>query len=389
MRDATLSPSEAFWWDVLESQGVPHDEIEKARRHGTLELLALERTILLDPTEFDVDETAARAGIDPKMLRRLWRALGFPDPRPGDKVFTQGDVEMLQTVASFIRDGTLSEDLVLQMARVIGSSLARIAVAQVEASQLRKETPEPDLSPEESEALEAREVERSAQLVPMLSSVLDAVWRRHLAVAVGRRSARGEDPDAHEIAVGFADLEGFTALSQQLPEDELAELVDRFESIAYDVVSSREGRVVKMIGDEVMFMADDVAEGAEIALRLAEAYAADEALADVRVGLASGRVLELEGDLYGPAVNLASRMVSLAYPGTVLVSQEVVDALAGDERFVARPIRPHHLKHIGRVQLYALRRASDERTSQTLARARARRDARRAWITERMAQRST
>lgn len=389
MVDAALSPSEAFWWEVLESQGVPLDEIERARRAGTLELLALERTILLDAPEYDVRATAERAGIDPSVLRRLWRALGFPDPQPGDKVFTKGDVEMLRTVASFIDDGTLTEDLVLQMARVIGSSLARIAVAQVEASQLRKESPGPELAPEESEAVEAREVERSAQLVPMLSTVLDAVWRRHLAVAVGRRSARGEDPDAHEIAVGFADLEGFTALSQQLPEDELAQLVDRFESIAYDVVSSHDGRVVKMIGDEVMFSADDIVQGAEIALLLAETYAADEALADVRVGLAAGQVLELEGDLYGPAVNLASRMVSLAYPGTVLVSQEVVDALAGNEGFVVRALRPHHLKHIGRVKLYALRRATEQASSETLARARARRDARRAWITERMAERSS
>jgi adenylate cyclase len=222
----------------------------------------------------------------------------------------------------------------------------------------------------------------------MLSTVLDSVWRRHLAVAVGRRNARGEDPDAHEIAIGFADLEGFTALSQQLPEDELARVVDRFETIAYDVVSSHAGRVVKMIGDEVMFSADDVVAGADIALLLAESYAADEALADVRVGLAAGQALELEGDLYGPAVNLASRIVSLAYPGTVVVSQEVVDAVGDDPRFVVRSLRPHHLKHIGRVKLFALRRATGESSSKTLARARDRRDARRAWITERMADRA-
>jgi adenylate cyclase len=388
MAAADLSPSDAFWWEVLESQGIGRDELERARRHGTLELLALERAILLDPTEFDVTETAAQAGIDPTVIRKLWRALGFPDPHPGEKVFTRGDVDMLRSVGEFIGDGTLTEDLVLQMARVIGSSLARIAVAQVEASQVRKEPAPDEMSPERTEEVEAREVERSAQLVPMLSTVLDSVWRRHLAVAVGRRNARGEDPDAHEIAIGFADLEGFTALSQQLPDDELAQVVDRFETIAYDVVSAHAGRVVKMIGDEVMFSADDVVAGAEIALALAESYAADEALADVRVGLAAGQALELEGDLYGPAVNLASRIVSLAYPGTVVVSQEVVDALGDDERFKVRALRPHHLKNIGRVKLYALRRSTGEASAKTLARARDRRDARRAWIAERMAERS-
>jgi adenylate cyclase len=386
MPAADLNPTDAFWWDVLADQGVGDEDLEAACRAGTLELLALERAILVDQIEFDVAETAERSGLDPSAIRRLWRALGFPDPQPGEKVFTEGDADMLSTVASFLDDGTLTEDLVLQMSRVIGSSLARIAAAQVEASQMRRDSID-QVDPIGNERDEARAVERSAELVPMLATVLETVWRRHLAVAVGRRTARGEDPDAHQIAIGFADLEGFTALSQQLPEDELALVVNRFESIAYDVVSANAGRVVKMIGDEVMFSADDVVSGAEIALALAETYAADEALADVRVGLAAGQALELEGDLYGPAVNLASRIVSLAYPGTVVVSKEVVQALADDPQYEARPLRSHHLKHIGRVKLHALRRASSAVSGETLSRARERRDARRAWIAERMSER--
>lgn len=388
MPPSELTVTDAFWWEVLEEQGVSDDELEAASRAGTLELLALERAILVDSTDFDVVETARRTGMDQASIRKLWRALGFPDPQAGEKVFTKGDIDMLSSVAGFIRDGTLTEEIVLQMSRVIGSSLARIATAQVEASQIRRETVE-EAASIESERDEAREVERSAELVPMLATVLEAVWRRHLAVAVGRRTARGDDPDAHQIAIGFADLEGFTALSQQVPEDELALLVSRFESIAYDIVSANSGRVVKMIGDEVMFSADDVVAGAEIALALAETYAADEALADVRVGLAAGQALELEGDLYGPAVNLASRIVSLAYPGTVLVSREVVEALADDPHYEVKPLRSHHLKHIGRVKLHTLRRASSEESRKTLARARDRRDARRAWIDERMSDRDS
>lgn len=386
MAPSDLSATDAFWWEVLEDQGFTPDDLERARRTGTLELVALERAILLDPTEFDVAETAERSGMDPAAIRKLWRALGFPDPQVGEKVFTRRDVEMLASVAGFIGDGTLSEDIVLQMSRVIGSSLARIATAQVEASQILRDTLDP-ADEIDADRADAREIERSSQLVPMLAVVLEGVWRRHLAVAVGRRSARGDDPEAHQIAIGFADLEGFTALSQQLPEDELALLVNRFEAIAYDVVSASGGRVVKMIGDEVMFSADEVAAGAEIALTLAETYAADEALADVRVGLAAGQALELEGDLYGPAVNLASRIVSLAYPGTVVVSREVVDAVVDDPNYELRPLRSHHLKHIGRVKLHALRRVSGDKSARTLARARDRRDTRRAWIAEHMSER--
>jgi adenylate cyclase len=192
----------------------------------------------------------------------------------------------------------------------------------------------------------------------MLSTVLDSVWRRHLAVAVGRRNARGEDPDAHEIAIGFADLEGFTALSQQLPDDELAQVVDRFETIAYDVVSAHAGRVVKMIGDEVMFTVDAADAAAQIGLALAEGTRGADELSDLRVGLAAGPLLEREGDLYGPVVNLASRITSIAFPGTIVVSESVRDQLEGQEEYRLRSMRARYLKDIGRVPLWVLRRAA-------------------------------
>src|SRR5580765_3765165 len=164
--------------------------------------------------------------------------------------------------------------------------------------------------------------------------ILEYTWKRHLQVAARRRMVReaGAAEGDHAQAVGFADLVGFTALSQQLDDHELAVIVDRFEATAYDIVGSLGGRVIKMIGDEVMFAVDDVAPAVEIALSLAEAYHDDESLSDVRVGLAYGPVLEREGDLFGPTVNLASRIVSIAYAGSVVVAAEVHDALEEDDR---------------------------------------------------------
>ena len=166
--------------------------------------------------------------------------------------------------------------------------------------------------------------------------------------------------DGVGLCVGFADLVGFTAQTQQLSETELAEVVSRFETIAYDVVNVHGGRVVKMIGDEVMFTAESVREGADLALELAETYRNDEALSDVRVGLASGQALEREGDVYGPVVNLASRIVSIAYPGAVVVSEEVHEALANDEALLFKTIRQHYLKDFGRVRLWTMRHVDDE-----------------------------
>lgn len=380
-----LDTADAFWRAALAEQGVSADELDRAQAAGTLELLALERVILLESPEYDITEAAAAAGIDADDIRKFWRALGFPDPKLGEKLFNERDVEMLRAVHRFLDDGTLDEGLALMMARVIGSSLARIATAQVEAAVSRQEDAGAyDADPE----TEAREIERSAELVPMLSTVLDTVWRRHLAVASARRIARQSRPgELHPLCVGFADLEGFTALAQQLPERELADVIDRFETIAYDVVGAFGGRVIKTIGDEVMFAHDDVRSAADLALTLAETYSADEALSDVRVGVARGDSLELEGDLYGPGVNLASRIVNLAYPGSVLVSREICDELADDPGFDFRALRPHHLKHIGRVRLYVLRRAEAPDGGDTLGRARERRSRRRQWIAEQMADR--
>ena len=120
-------------------------------------------------------------------------------------------------------------------------------------------------------------------------------------------------------------------------------MVRRFEEISHDIVTGLGGRVVKMIGDEAMFVVDSVVAAARIGLGLAEAYADDELLSDVRVGLAVGPVLVQDGDYYGPAVNLAHRVVNIANPGTVLMSDEfhsrlVVDGAATSSS--ARPLRP-------------------------------------------------
>src|SRR5207249_2429006 len=99
---------------------------------------------------------------------------------------------------------------------------------------------------------------------------------------------------------------------------------------------------------------------ADIAIALVDAHAREAAVPDVRVGLASGPVLSWEGDLFGPTVNLASRLVNLARPGTVLVSDDLGDALRDDPRFELRHLRPVNLHGIGRTRSWVLRRAHCE-----------------------------
>jgi adenylate cyclase len=309
---------------------------------------------------------------------RFWRALGFPDPGPDDRIFSDFDVEMLQLVDQLVGLGLIDREEALQMTRVIGSSMARIASAQIDAIENRIDEPQFQDGTEPA-------VLRARFLVPAMPKILEYTWKRHLQSAARRRMVRESAAAAggYSQAVGFADLVGFTALSQQLTDHELAMIVDRFEATAYDIIGSLGGRVIKMIGDEVMFAVDDMPTSVEIGLALAEAYHDDESLSDVRVGLAAGPVLEREGDLFGPVVNLASRIVSIAYAGSVVVSAEIHDALADAEHLRWKSLRTRQLKDIGKVQLWAVRPEGDPFEREGVReRARRRRSAIRDKVTE-------
>lgn len=334
----------------LVSWGVPEEEIRRAREEGSLGLLAVSAAAMPGGPKYTPLELAAKVGIDRELSKRYWRAMGFPDADEDDRIFTDADAKALSTVNAMLSMGLTDVESSIQLARVIGSSLARIAEAMVRSgTQAGRATGglETDLA-----AMAA------AARLDTQSNLLDYVWRRHLQAA-GRRllmADAGVDRPTASMAVGFADLVGFTALSQQVSDAELAEVVGRFETLAFDVVAAHGGRVAKMIGDEVMFVTDDVAAALETALTLAETYADDDLLSDVRVGLAWGDVLAREGDYFGPVVNLASRMVNIALPGAVVVSDAVHEAMAHERRYEFHGLRPRTLKDIGRVRLWRTRR---------------------------------
>ena len=307
----------------------------------TRELQALVEA-LVGRLELTPPEVSAESGIDIEQARRLWRALGFP-PAPDDaRIFTRADVDVLHGVRRLLDRYGIDWPTLVQLARLTGRSLSRIADAQVDVGGPIMNDPAAVL-PEF-----AADFER----------LMAYVWRRQLLAAILRRAAFPSEGH-HDVTVGFADLVGFTALSQALDASELAGMVDRFEALGYEHVPLHGGRVIKMIGDEIMFACDDVAGGAAIGLALVEAHAADPDLPDIRVGLASGPTLQWDGDLFGPTVNLASRLVNVARPGAVLVSESIAHALEGRSELALRPLRPVRLQGIGRVKSWVLRRAGE------------------------------
>src|SRR6185369_7181537 len=170
----------------------------------------------------------------------------------------------------------------------------------------------------------------AAQAVGFLPQTMDTILRAHLEASTWRqRALRADDRgDLLAITVGFVDLVGFTPLARQLSAAELGTMVERFEALASDVIATRGGRLVKVIGDAVMFVAPRPDLACDIALTLMEEFAHDT-IVRPRGGLATGNALMRGGDYYGPTVNLAARIGDLAVPQEILVTPAVVQGARG------------------------------------------------------------
>ena len=196
-------------------------------------------------------------------------------------------------------------------------------------------------------------------ILPLLERLHSYVWRRHVAALMGRALAASPDEmESPALVVGFADVVGYTRLTRDITETELAGLIERFESMAAEVVAAAGGRVVKMLGDEVLFVADDAAAAAAIGFGLLAGVAADDELPDLRIGMARGNVLSRFGDVYGPVVNIASRLTSAAKPGTVLVDRELATALEEEPGVRLRRRRPMAVRGYSNLSSWRLDRVA-------------------------------
>ncbi|SEO91606.1 adenylate/guanylate cyclase domain-containing protein [Trujillonella endophytica] len=313
---------------------------------------ALERLLLGGPRRWTRHEVARMAGMPPARTQRLWRALGFPDVADDDAVFTDADVHALGLLSSLIDAGFVDENTEASIARALAQALARLADWQADllAEVLIRGAGDPEerLDP-------ARAVDSVQRLLPVLRAVQDYVWRRHLAANADRLLAGPGTGDRRELAVGFADLVGYTSRSRGMGGRELGAMIEDFESIAAEVVARRAGRVVKTVGDGVLFTAATAEAAARIALELPEAWeAADRP--PLRVGAAYGTVLTHLGDVYSPVVNLASRLTSLARPGTVLLDRELASRVRELPGLRVRPLRRVSVRGYDHLQPWLLRR---------------------------------
>ncbi|MET9201612.1 adenylate/guanylate cyclase domain-containing protein [Gordonia sp. NPDC003585] len=298
-----------------------------------------------DTAEYTRDELIANLGIPSEHAEKIWNAFGFPRRRIDTKIFSRKDLEALRIFSG-------SEDVMemtaqVSTARSIGQSMARLAEWQ--ADQLVELDADPDVPwsvPQMADALE---------------KIQQFVWRRHLMLALERRTASEASESLHSV-VGFADIVGYTSLSRRIGLAELQSLLDAFEERTYEIITELDGSVVKTLGDAVMFTFHEPAAAAMAAVgihRLSES----QPIPELRAGLARGEVLTRLGDVFGEPVNIAARLCGSARPGTTLVDESVSNALRSDNRFYLKQIPTLSVRGYKRLRAFALevdRRADED-----------------------------
>jgi adenylate cyclase len=315
---------------------------------------AIEEHLLGGPRLYSRQDVAEAVGVPPERGKRIWRALGFADVDENARVFTEQDIEALRAFNGLVESGKIAPEEEIAHVRAIGQSMSRLADWQVRdiVSRITQ------VAGSDENARVALAAEMTDELLPVVERLQVFAWRRHLVAAIARiLPESNEEMATATVSVGFADIVGYTSTVRHTGIKELAVLLESFEENAAETVVSHHGRVVKSLGDEVLFVAETARDAAEIGVRLA-AWGRDLSdLPQLRVGIALGQVLTRLGDVYGPAVNVASRLTSLAKPGTVLVDKELAQALAGEPAFRLQARRPAAVRGYHHLRSWSLRSA--------------------------------
>ncbi|KAA0234833.1 MAG: hypothetical protein JJLCMIEE_01002 [Acidimicrobiales bacterium] len=338
----------------LSEAGATIEEMIQAADADRLAPLAGDRILRPDSRRLTVDEMAEETGLEADTILRLWQAAGFAPP-PEGPFFYREDVATF--MAFHAGRDLLSAGATQHLTRVVGAAMGRIAEAavssfllNVEADLVNRGAPDLDYARANVEAMVA---------LRGLTSIFEPLFHHHLEAAIRRSMMARSDPrrlDIVTLAVGFVDLVAFTSLSQEMTAEDLGRLVTDFEELTNRIVGELGGRVVKTIGDEVMFAAADPDAACEVALRLVEETGSHPGLFGARGGLALGDAVWRDGDYFGSSVNLGARLVALADPGTVLVNDRLSRSTAGGA-FSFSPAGQRWLKGFGEaVDIFELTR---------------------------------
>ncbi|MDO4252772.1 MAG: adenylate/guanylate cyclase domain-containing protein [Rothia sp. (in: high G+C Gram-positive bacteria)] len=317
----------------------------------------LEAVLLGENRRLKRRQVASDAGVSLLAARKVWRALGMPNLTDEEVYFTGADAQALQNITGLVQKHDMTEEGTISLTRSVGQMMDRMVAWQIE-------TLVEDMVTHRGIS-DSKARQELLALLPELLADLEKIvlygYRRQLNAAILRlalRSEREEDVDPSALplvrGIGFADLVSYTSLSRRMNENTLAELVQTFEQRCAEVVAVGGGRIIKTVGDEVLFLTETPDSAALISLTLSKLIKDDPNLPEARVAFVWGRILPKLGDVYGPTVNLASRLVALAEPGAVLTDDVTAELLADDERFVLTPQARRKVHGFGDIHPVAL-----------------------------------
>ena len=331
-------------------RGITIDRMVEAKAAGRLQTLSGDLLFFDVGPELTIEEVAERCAIGIDRVLRIRLASGLPTD-----VDTTVPSWALDDVAGFTLAAALfGEAATLAFSRVMGAGAARLADAAVSLFLTEVDT---SLSERHAAPIDwALANEEAARLVDVVASINAHLLREHLALAIRRQRSMVSPGQGAVVrtTIGFVDLARSTEWASSLSPLAQAGALAVFESAAWDIATRHGGRIVKLIGDEVMWSVEDPGRAAEVALALVATGERPGAPA-VHVGVAWGPVLSHHGDLYGSTVNTASRLTDAARAGTALVDAGLAGSLADDAGFELRRVRLRPLQGLGTVSAFALR----------------------------------
>ena len=323
----------------LSREGIPLGDLGRAIETGVLSLDFLEK--LLPPPvglrEQSADELAAQLGLTLEELGRLYTSWFLPPPVSGQRV-REDDARMLMALKVFPQSG-LDTGVLVAATRYFGDNLRRIAQSQVEFFKASLMDPLLESGMSIPDVLE-RLAPLSAALQPAAQELLVWLHRRQFESHVYQElvplienimDESGFTPRRSVVppAIAFLDLSGYTRLTEQSGDEAATRLAQNLAGLTGEASLSFGGRVVKTLGDGVMFHFADPAGAILCGLAMVE-RAERLGLPRARMGVNAGKVVFRDGDYFGRTVNIAARIADYARPGEVLVSESVRDSVAAD-----------------------------------------------------------
>lgn len=315
------------------------------------------RRLLIDgePT-LTIVNLADRTGTSTERVNSYWVAMGFAPAKEGELTFTEADLRAYKAWTKLIESGQIDVNTALSFARA-GSHIAdRLALWQMEALV-------DDLSRRfrlDDTTARITALDRFRDFLPFLQDHMTYTWKRQLESLLTRvdqevsHRGQGEQPGTFPLTrtFGFVDMVSYTSSSSNLTERDLIDLINRFETICRETIPATGGRVVKMIGDAVFYIADDLPTGLRVVSSLIERLTSDKNLLPVRASVVQGSVFSRSGDVFGPPVNLASRLADVAPVGQILTDPETAHQIIkgeGGKDFLAEPAKEADLRGVGKV----------------------------------------